>query len=902
MKPNIVCIGGGTGQSEILRGLKEYDCNITGIVAVTDSGRSTGVIRRNFDIPAPGDLRNCLIALSDSEPLFKDVLQYRFDKGEDLKGMSMGNLLLTAMTKVEGSLSKGIKHMSEILRIHGKVIPSTEKNTHVCAELEDGSIVEEELNVRAPNKSKIKKIFLKDEDAEATKDAINAVKKADLIVIGPGSLYTSVLVHFLLPGLRKAMMETEGKKVFVSNMITQAGQTDGYSASEHVNEASRYCGGLDYVLLHKGPIPREILKEYEKEGGYEIKKDKENIRTEIIERDILKKEGKKAEWNKVSSIRHDPGKTADALMGLVKKEVKGLILAAGNGTRMKPFSLSKSKTMIPFLGKPLLAHHVDEMLDNGIEDITIVCNKDNIRQIRSYFANNYTADIKFVIQEKQRGPADAIYSAREHIKHSIFILKYGDSISSDDETRKILDKHRDEKNVLTLRRVEDPSEYGIIEFEGEKIKGIKEKPKENAPSNLANVGLSIINADVLFNALEREGIKPNKPPQAYLMENSDVEYWITEATRVDLGRAWNILEVNRLMLRRFGGGHLSNNIGNAEISRESYVSPRAVIADDVKIEGYCSIDGYIGKGTRIRDSVVMRGTKIGKDCFIDASVLGEDNTIGDNFRTESENPESIYVKGRFVNPNIRKAGLFTGENVTIEDNITSKPGKMVFPYKLVNEDIVRDKLIRAILFDADNTIYRTKEIAEKADMEAMKELSDDPAKAYERWKEIVKELIKEKDPEKRTREYSYARLAEALGSKNHNKAHERFKNTIMKEIRLNKGFREALPLLKNYLKIVFSEDNLTKEKLKALDIINEFDMVITSPQIGKMKPSKEYYRKVFERFNLEADECVIIGDDFDKDLAIPKEMNATTIIFGEDERADHSIQDFKELPEIMKGI
>jgi len=932
MRPNIVCIGGGTGQSEVLRGLKEMDCNITAIVAVTDSGRSTGVIRKNFNIPAPGDLRNCIVSLSESEPLLQKLFQHRFDKGKNLKGMSFGNLFLTAMTKIEGDLFSGVKETSKILKIKGKVLPSTNTNTQVCAELMDGKIVEEELNVREVNKAPIKRIFLKDKSARTSPGVVKAIKKADLIVIGPGSLYTSVLVHFLLPNLRDAIKKAKGKKVFLCNLITQSGQTDNYSLSKHVEEVVKYLGRgvLDYVILNNNPPGKKIMKEYEREGGYllDINNDEKNkikkLGVRIIEGDILKKETKKTkEWNKVSSIRHDPRKTAKLLYNLVKKDngLKAVILAAGNGTRMRPFSFTESKTMIKFLGKPLLAYHIDECLANNIKDIIIVCNRFNIREIKTYFSKNYSAKIKFVLQKEQKGVSHAVMSARKYLSNCHFLLKNGDSISSIDETKHIIELYRKKKTdiILTLRKVKETKEYGIARFNGKEVIGVVEKPKKDAPSNYATVGLYILDSEKFFKGLEKSSYdKDVPPPQFVFSEGGKSNYWVTDAKRFDLGRAWNILEVNKLLIERVGGKVESKDIEEGvKINKNSYIGPDAVIGKGVVIEGYCSIEGYIGKNSKIVDSVIMEGTKIGKRCHIEASVIGRDNLIDDNFKTISngkskEKGLKIYVKGRYVNPTIKKAGIFTGQGVRILENLKSYPGKMVFPYKLVKEDIKKDLLIRAILFDADNTIYATKKIAKKADMAAMRFFAEQKKgqkkisaeKMYEEWKKIIKPLINEKDPKKRTRKYSYSLLVKKMKINHVNEGFDIFLRELIKDIKLMPSFIETINKLNKYKLAVFSEDtsDLTIPKLKKFNLERYFDMILTADMIGHMKPSKEYYKTVFKKIDVEPTECLIIGDNYEKDLKIAQEMGATTACFGSDKRADFSFDDYKDLPIILGKI
>lgn len=950
MTMNIVCLGGGTGLSEILRGLKEHDCNITAVVAVTDSGRSTGVLRKKFKIIAPGDLRNCIVALSESEKLIQELFQFRFSNTHDkenkpildeLEGMSFGNLFLTALTQIKGDMFSAIKEASKILKIKGRVLPSTLNNTHICAKLEDGTIKEEELNVREQNKSPIKEIYLK-EKANAPKEVISAIKKADLIIIGPGSLYTSVIVHFLLPNLKRAFNESKAKKIYLCNMITQAGQTDNYDAYKHIKTIIKYAGKIDEVLINNKPIAKKLLKEYEKEGGFLVKVNKKEIsklKIKIVEKDIIKDEKtKREEWNKVSSIRHDPYKAAKEIFKIAnyKKKLKAVILAAGNSTRLRPFSFNESKVLMEFLGKSLLAYHIEECIINNIKEIVIVGNKYNIKEIKKETKRYLNkAKINYVIQSEQKGPSNAILSARQFLKDCDFLLKYGDSISSKDEVKEIIkiydkemgkinkyynkNEHKDNvdndneeiKAIITSREEnKNLSEYGVIKFKNNKVVEILEKPKENFPSNKVFVGLCILDSESFFEGLKKDNFEKEVPPPQHILRlGKKAGYWITKAKRLDLGRVWNILEVNKLLIERFGTNIESINVSkSAKISKNSYIHKNAIIGENVKIEGYCSINGVINNNSIIKNSYIMGGSKIGKNCNIKASVIGKNNIIGDNFKTKINGKNiKIYVKGRYLNPSIKEAGLFTGSNVIIKDNLYSTPGKMVFPNKVIYQNIKQDKLIRAILFDADNTIYATKNVAKIADLEAMKIFAEESKlsveEIYSIWQQMVKDIKNEKEPKKRTRKYSYSLLSKKIKIKKVNEAYDSFLKTLINSIKLVKGFEKIIPFVENYKKAVITEDilEITNLKLKKFNLNNFFESVITSDIIGEMKPSIEYYKHVFKKFNVEPNECLVIGDNFEKDLQIAKELGATTVCFN-DNRADFSIKNYDEFINVLKII
>jgi uncharacterized cofD-like protein len=316
----ILAIGGGTGLPIALEGLKTYSENLTAIVTVTDSGRSSGVIREQYGILPPGDVRNCLVALSETEEQEKDLyqlFQYRFNKGS-LNGMSLGNLLMTALTDMTGSFDQAIKKASKILTIKGKVLPSTLTSTHICAELKDGSIIEEEFNVRAPRKAPIERVFLKSNDVECLPDAISEIEKADIIVIGPGSLYTSVISNLLVGGIKNALRNTKAVKIYLCNIVTQPGQTDNYTASDHIKAVIKYLGEgvLDYVLVNNNFPRKEIIEKYRKEDADIVALDenleKNNVAVEVA--DLIENiEQKRVLWEKQDLIRHDPEKLADSI-------------------------------------------------------------------------------------------------------------------------------------------------------------------------------------------------------------------------------------------------------------------------------------------------------------------------------------------------------------------------------------------------------------------------------------------------------------------------------------------------------------------------------------------------------------------------------------------------------------
>ncbi len=224
----VVCVGGGLGAPTVMRGLKRHTDRITGLIAVTDSGRSTGKVRIALDVPAPGDIRNALVTLAEGDPLLRRLFQHRFrtDKSEDLDGMAFGNLFLAALTQLEGSFLDAVLTTSRLLGVSGRVLPVTLYNTHLCAVLADGTVVEEEVNVRAPGKALIQRLFLKDGGVEPGEGTVEAIEEADLVVLGPGSLYTTVCACLLVSEIARAIARSDALVVYVVNTTRQPGQTD----------------------------------------------------------------------------------------------------------------------------------------------------------------------------------------------------------------------------------------------------------------------------------------------------------------------------------------------------------------------------------------------------------------------------------------------------------------------------------------------------------------------------------------------------------------------------------------------------------------------------------------------------------------------------------------------------
>ncbi len=325
-KLKVVLIGGGTGTSSILEGMKKYTDDITVVVNVTDTGRSSGLIRKDFNILAPGDARNCLIALSNSEQLLCDLFQYRFKNG-GLEGHSFGNLFIVALADLTGSFENAIEEVSKILELKGRVLPSTFDNINICAELEDGTLLKEENTIidrennEVYNRSPIRKVF-HNPIAKANEKALKAIEEADLIVLSPGSLYTSIISNLLVEGIPEAIGRSRGKKVYVCNIMSQVSQTYGYKASDHIDKIKEYLKcDLDFVILNNKSPNEDLIESYKMENAHLIENDIDKIENSgisVIAEDFLDNvKEKKILWEKKNLLRHDPDKISEVLVGLV---------------------------------------------------------------------------------------------------------------------------------------------------------------------------------------------------------------------------------------------------------------------------------------------------------------------------------------------------------------------------------------------------------------------------------------------------------------------------------------------------------------------------------------------------------------------------------------------------------
>ena len=291
----VVVIGGGTGLSTMLRGLKQYTSHITAIVTVGDDGGGSGKLREDLGMLPPGDIRNCILALADTEPLMEDLLQYRFTEGS-LKGQCFGNLFLAAMAGISENFEDAVQKMSSVLAVKGKVLPVTLDDMKLVAELENGAIIEGESKIPSEvivRNTRIKTIAIKPIDAKPLEEAIKAINNADVIIMGPGSLYTSIIPNLLVKGIPEAICKSPAKKVYISNVMTQPGETDGFKVSNHLKVLMDYgvAENIDYVIANNGIIPPDIKEKYAKENAELVVLDYENIsnlNVNVIEADLIK--------------------------------------------------------------------------------------------------------------------------------------------------------------------------------------------------------------------------------------------------------------------------------------------------------------------------------------------------------------------------------------------------------------------------------------------------------------------------------------------------------------------------------------------------------------------------------------------------------------------------------------
>jgi len=320
----VVTIGGGTGLSSILHGLKAYAgvpwaapvqarpvVDITAVVTVTDDGGSSGRLRRDFKVLPPGDIRNCMVALSEDEALLSRLFQYRFARGRGLKGHSFGNLFLTALTHVTGDFPQAVKVSSEVLAIAGRIYPSTAENVGVEAELEDGTRASGETRISRAT-SRIRRVSLRPKVCKPVEDTLRAIAEADLITLGPGSLFTSIVPNLLVQGIPEAIAASPAIKAYIVNLMWQPGETPEFTAADHVEAVLEHArvNLLDYVIINTRPIGPALLNKYARQNAMPVENDLgrlKNLGVKIVGSDLVQEADK---------IRHDPEAIADIALEL----------------------------------------------------------------------------------------------------------------------------------------------------------------------------------------------------------------------------------------------------------------------------------------------------------------------------------------------------------------------------------------------------------------------------------------------------------------------------------------------------------------------------------------------------------------------------------------------------------
>ncbi len=310
--PRITAVGGGTGLPILLRGLKKYTANITAIVTVADDGGSSGRLRGEFGILPPGDIRNCLVALAETETLMEKLFHYRFGQGEGLAGHSLGNLLITALADITGDFQTAIKEASHVLKVRGQVLPSTLDQVTLSAELADGTHVFGESRISRVD-TPLRRLFLTPASCKAVPEAVDAIKQADLILLGPGSLFTSVLPNLLVPGIAAAIKQSRVVKCYICNIMTQPGETTDFKASDHLSAIYDHADvdRIDYIIVNNKRIAQSNLEKYAREGAKPVIVDQHALQemgVRVLRGDFLDEQ---------ELVRHDSQKLAGAVLSLV---------------------------------------------------------------------------------------------------------------------------------------------------------------------------------------------------------------------------------------------------------------------------------------------------------------------------------------------------------------------------------------------------------------------------------------------------------------------------------------------------------------------------------------------------------------------------------------------------------
>jgi uncharacterized cofD-like protein len=358
----IVAIGGGTGLSTLLQGLKKYTdqrtdgagalsskvsfsnssrvTDLTAVVTVSDDGGSSGRLRRDFQVLAPGDIRNCMVALSEDEALMSRLFQYRFPGGRGLKGHSFGNLFLTALTSVTGDFQEAVKLSGEVLAIRGRIFPSTMSDVRLEAEMEDGRIIQGETRISRTH-GRIARIRLSPSPCRSLPQTLDAIEQADVITVGPGSLFTSVVPNLLVEGVAPAIARSRGIKIYVANLMTQPGETSGFTAADHLRTIEEHCGHrfFDAVLLNGAPIPLRLQRRYLAQRSRPVMIDLVplmDMGLRVVTANLVPAERQGEAQLKASKwVRHDPARLAKAVIGIASRRAEPAGLQTGLRTRLR---------------------------------------------------------------------------------------------------------------------------------------------------------------------------------------------------------------------------------------------------------------------------------------------------------------------------------------------------------------------------------------------------------------------------------------------------------------------------------------------------------------------------------------------------------------------------------------
>ncbi|WP_184404684.1 gluconeogenesis factor YvcK family protein [Geomicrobium halophilum] len=306
----IVVIGGGTGLSVLLRGLKTYPVDISAIVTVADDGGSSGWLRKELNVPPPGDVRNVLVSLAEVEPLIERLFQHRFENGEGLSGHSLGNLLIAGMTSITGDFARGISELSAVLNVRGNVLPASNDSIELVAKMNDGSVVHGESNIPKARKQ-VKKMFIEPTHPKALPASIQAIRQADKIIMGPGSLYTSVLPNLLVPDIAKEICKAEAERIYICNVMTQSGETDDFKASDHIKALHDHIGEtmIDRIFVNDTEIPADLIERYAEENASPVVCDYASLQAlglHVISDDFIRVDG--------PLLRHDADKISAMIL------------------------------------------------------------------------------------------------------------------------------------------------------------------------------------------------------------------------------------------------------------------------------------------------------------------------------------------------------------------------------------------------------------------------------------------------------------------------------------------------------------------------------------------------------------------------------------------------------------